>query len=205
MQTKIYDVNELNEIVNALNDGQIIAFPTDTVFGLGCLYDLKEAILKIKEAKNRNLNKSLPMMCSGLDMIQKVAITNSKSESLIKELTPGALTLILKKKDDVPSFVTDGKSNIAIRIPDDPWILSLLNKLNKPMLVTSANISNNPSLQHFEDVYASLNGRIDGIVKGEAKSNIASTIVDTTNNYQIIREGKIKASDIKSIIERVEE
>ena len=73
------------------------------------------------------------------------------------------------------------------------------------MLVTSANISNSPSLQHFEDVYASLNGRIDGIVKGEAKSNIASTIVDTTNNYQIIREGKIKASDIKSIIERVEE
>ena len=145
------------------------------------------------------------MMCSGLDMIQKVAITNSKSESLIKKLTPGALTLILKKKDDVPSFVTDGKSNIAIRIPDDPWILSLLNKLNKPMLVTSANISNSPSLQHFEDVYASLNGRIDGIVKGEAKSNIASTIVDTTNNYQIIREGKIKASDIKSIIERVEE
>ena len=104
--------------------GGIIAFPTDTVFGLGCIMNEK-AMRKIYLAKGRDFNKPLPMMCDSLDMIKKVAILNDKAEKIIRKFTPGALTVIVKKKEEVPDFVSQGNKTIGIRIPDDEWILTI--------------------------------------------------------------------------------
>lgn len=189
---KIYEKEELDQVKEALLSGKIIAFPTDTVFGLGCIANNPEAEKKIYQAKGRSFNKPLPMMCSDIEMIRRYALTDESSEILIRKLTPGALTIILKKKEE--------DSTIAIRIPDDEWILKLLKSLDCAMLVTSANISDKGSLREYTDVMKELDGRIDGIVKGNAESLISSTIVDCSEGIKILREGIIGEQDIREAL-----
>lgn len=201
METKLYKKYEIDEIVNALSKGDIIAFPTDTVFGLGCVSDNLESINKIKKAKGRDENKPLPMMCSNIEMIAKVAMVNDKALKILKKYTPGAITVILNKLDSVPSYVTNGFKTIGIRIPNDPMILEIINKLNKPLLVTSANISNTPSLKYYRDVYKELNEKIDGLVMENALSETASTIIDlTSEEIKILRQGIITEEEIRGCL-----
>ncbi len=195
METVIRKKEEIEEVIKDLEEGKIVAFPTDTVFGLGCLYDKEEAIQKIYEAKGREMSKSLPMMVSDIGMVKGAAVLSEEGEKLLKRFSPGAFTIILKKKD-LPDYVTGGKDTIAIRIPDDEWIRELIRKLGKPLLVTSANLSHEASLKDFRDVYEALNGRIDTLVEGDAKSSVASTIVDVTDGVKILREGIITKEDI---------
>ena len=177
-------------------EGGIIAFPTDTVFGLGCIMD-EEAMKKIYLAKGRDFNKPLPMMCESLNMIKKVAVLNKTAEKIIKRFTPGALTIVLNRKEDVPDYVSNGNRTIAIRVPDDEWILDLIRQIKRPIMVTSANISNAGSLLKWEDVYASMKGKIDGIVCEDALGDRASTIVDLTGEIKILREGPISLDELK--------
>ncbi len=192
--------SELEQVVEDLRLGAIVAFPTDTVFGLGCVYDNETAIQHIKIAKGRDEKKPLPMMCANLAMIEKVAELSDEARVLIEHLTPGALTLVLKKKPCIPDFVTNGFSTIAIRIPNDEFILGMLKELGKPLLVTSANLSNHPSMKEDFEVLKELEGRIDGIVLGSAHSTIASTIVDMTNEMRIAREGAITRDKIDEVL-----
>ena len=200
MKTKQYKKSELEQVVEALRLGAIIAFPTDTVFGLGCVYDNENAIQHIKVAKGRDEKKPLPMMCANLSMIERVAELSSEARVLIEHLTPGALTLILNKKPEVADYVTNGFPTIAIRIPDDEFILKMLQQLDKPLLVTSANLSNHPSMKEDYEVLNEREGRIDGIVLGSAHSTIASTIVDMTNQMRIVREGAITQEKIDEVL-----
>lgn len=193
--TKLLYKKDIDYLVEEVLKGKIVAFPTDTVFGLACIYDNEEAIKKIYEAKGRDFNKSLPMMCNNLTMLKKYAKLNNQSKKIIKTFMPGALTIILNKKN-IPDFVTN-KETIAIRIPDDKWVRSLIRKLNKPLLVTSANISNTSSLLDYKDVFNELNNRIDYIVKGKAKNITSSTIVDARKEIIILREGEISLKDIQ--------
>lgn len=198
MNTKIVYKKDIDLMVDEIKKGKIIAFPTDTVFGLACIYDNEEAIKKIYEAKDRDFNKSLPMMVNNLTMLKKYAYINDNSKKIIKNLMPGALTIILNKKN-IPAFVSD-KETIAVRIPDDKWVRSLIRKVNKPLLVTSANISNTSSLIKYSDVYHDLKDKIDYVVKGNAKTDVSSTIVDARNELKILREGKISLKDIMEVL-----
>lgn len=198
MNTKIVYKKDIDLMVDEIKKGKIIAFPTDTVFGLACIYDNEEAIKKIYEAKGRDFNKSLPMMVNNLTMLKKYAYINDNSKKIIKNLMPGALTIILNKKN-IPTFVSD-KETIAVRIPDDKWVRSLIRKVNKPLLVTSANISNTSSLIKYSDVYHDLKDKIDYVVKGNAKTDVSSTIVDARNELKILREGKISLKDIMEVL-----
>lgn len=194
---KIYKKEEIELIKNDLLKGEIIAFGTDTVFGLACVYDNNEAIKKIYEAKNREAKKALPMMCGSKEMIKEVAYVSSKAQKLMDKFMPGAITIIYKKKDVISKQVTSGLNTIGIRIPDDEWIIELINKVKKPLLVTSANISSEPSLSKWEDVYRKLDGRIDGVVAEDARGESASTIVDCSNeDIKILREGPILKEEI---------
>ena len=176
-----------------------MAFPTDTVFGLACIMD-RNAIAKVYEAKGRSFDKPLPMMCNGKDMINSVAYINKDSEKLIDNFMPGAITIIFNKKENVDDFVTNGRNTIGIRVPNDDWILDLINQLNMPILVTSANISGDGSLLKWEDVYLCMNGKIDGIVCEDARGDLASTIVDCSGEIKILREGPISANIIMETI-----
>ena len=187
------------KIITQMMEGGIIAFPTDTVFGLGCIMD-EEAIKRIYIAKGRDFRKPLPMMCDSLKMIKKVARTGRKAEKIISKFTPGALTVILNKKEEIPDYVTQGNKTIGIRVPDDEWILGLINKIGKPIMVTSANISNEGSLLKWNDVYDAMNGKIDGIVCEDAGGDKASTIVDLTDDIKILREGPISLDELKEAL-----
>lgn len=202
MNTQRIEQNNLDLAISLINDGKIVAFPTDTVYGLGCLYDNIDAINAIKLAKGRDENKPLPMMCANKEMIVNVAYVNDIARKIIDKLMPGALTIVLKRKDTVKDYVTNGKDTIAIRIPDHKLVLEILNKVNKPMLVTSANLSDYPSGHHDYEVINQLDGKIDGIVMGSSCAELASTIVLVEDNgYKILRQGKITDEKLKNVLE----
>ena len=198
---KKYRKEEIDKVKEDLLEGEIIAFGTDTVFGLACVYDDSKAIEKVFQAKNRESKKALPMMCGNKDMIKEVAYVSDDALKIMDAYMPGAITIIYKKKDVISDVVTSGLKTIGIRIPDDDWIIELINKVGKPLLVTSANISSEPSLSKWQDVYAKLEGRIDGIVLKDARGSQASTIVDCSNDeIKILRKGPILEEEIFKII-----
>ena len=199
METIKYTKMDIDKIINLLISGGILAFPTDTVFGLACIMD-KKAINKIYKAKERDFNKSLPMMCNNLAMIDEYAYVNEMARKIINKFTPGAITLVFNKKETVKDYVTNNKDTIAIRVPDDEWILDLIDRLGQPLMVTSANISNQGSLLKWTDVYESMKGKIDGIVCEDARGDNASTIIDVSNDLKLLREGPI---DFKEIMEAI--
>lgn len=195
MKTAIFNKEEKKKVVETLRNDGIVAFPTDTVFGLGCIIN-KEAISKIYEAKGRSFDKPLPMMCNSLEMIESVAIVSEDAKKIINKFVPGALTLIFNKKAEIEDYVTNGKPTIGIRVPDDKWILDLIEELGQPILVTSANLSDTGSLLSYKDVLAQLDGRIDGIVCADATGETSSTIIDVTNDIKLLRQGPITLDQI---------
>lgn len=189
------DIDKVREIL--INDG-LVAFPTDTVFGLACRMDVG-AIKKVYEVKGRDFNKALPVMCT-LKMVDEIAEVNDNARKIMNRFMPGALTVVYKKKGCVEDYVTQGKDTIGIRVPDDEWILKLIEKVNMPIMVTSANISGNGSLLKWEDVYECMKDRIDAIVTEDARGEMSSTIVDVTGEIKILREGPISADQIKECL-----
>ena len=188
------------KIIKILIAGGLLAFPTDTVFGLGCMMD-EEAMAKIYEIKGRSFTKPLPMMCESLEMIEAYAKTDETSRKIVSRLTPGALTIIFSKKEEVPAYVTNGFETIGIRIPDDPFILDLIRTIGKPLMVTSANLSGEASLRCWKDVYDRFKGKIEGIVCEDALADCASTIIDVTGKEpQVLREGIISIEEIMEVI-----
>ena len=195
--TKDFTLKDLNAVAEEVKAGKVVAFPTDTVYGVGVRYDDEAAIEAMKRSKGRPESKPFPMMVYDEVQMASVAWMDEDILRLVRRLTPGALTLVLKKKDNVPDFVTNGKETIAIRIPDHRFVLDLLEKVGVPMLVTSANLSDYPSCKSYSEVMEQLDGRIDAIVDGECGSGVASTIVDVTcKPFKILREGAISLSDI---------
>ena len=177
--------------------GEVAAFPTDTVYGLGVVYDELEALKRLKLSKGRPEEKPIPMMIGSKEQLEHVAFTNEKVERLIEAFMPGGFTIILKKKACVNDEVTNGFDTIALRMPDDAFILEMIRRIGKPLLVTSANLSGQPTGVYFDDVKKDFDGRIDMIVKGECKGSVSSTIVDATGDeLKIVRQGPIDQEDI---------
>ena len=187
----IYSIKDIDLIVSALKQGKTVAFGTDTVFGLACIVDNKEALNKIYKIKNRDINKKLPMMFSSIDMMDEYVNINIEARKLINHFIKGPITYILNNKDN--------SDTIACRIPDDLWIIELINKVGKPLYVTSANISNEAPLYKYEDVINILKD-VDVVVKKNADGKLSSTIVDGTNSFKILREGPISKGEIDKVL-----
>ena len=186
---------DLKALAQDLKSGKVIAFPTDTVFGLACIYDDEKAIAKLKRLKRRDAHKPLPMMCADLKMVEAVAKLTPTALKLARHFWPGPLTMVLEKREQVPSFVTNGLKTIAIRIPAYEDILNLIKETGKALLVTSANIGGEAAMQKYSEVMKKLPD-IDGIVTIDAQSLTASTIVDLSDDVKILRLGDISQADI---------
>lgn len=187
----IYSTQDIDLIINALNKGKTVAFGTDTVFGLACAINNIEALNKIYKIKQRDPSKKLPIMFSSIQMMEDYVDINIEAKKVINHFIKGPITYILKCKDS--------EDTVACRIPDDEWIITLINKLKKPIYVTSANISDQESLLKYEDVIKQLKD-IDVVVKKDADGKIASTITDATNNFKILRQGPISKEDIEKVL-----
>lgn len=200
MKTKVYKSNEYIKIVDDLLNGEVVGFPTETVYGLAIVYDSKKAFDKLYEIKNRSINKPISMMVANKDILKSVAYIDENSQKVIDAFMPGALTIILKAKEDLPYFVTFNQETIGVRIPTNDVALNILKSVNKPLLVTSANISSEPSLIKANDVYDKFNGLIASLIDEDAINGVSSTVVDVRNDIKVYREGPISKNDIEKIL-----
>lgn len=197
---KEYTKYQIEEVASVLNAHQIIALPTDTVYGVGVKYGDLQDLKRLKLAKHRPETKPIPMMVSNIEQMKQVAVVDERIEKIAKAFLPGALTLVLKVKDTVDSAYTNGLDTVAIRIPDEPFILSVIERLKTPLLVTSANQSGQKTALTSDDVFEQL-PKIDGIVLGKCKALQASTIVDCTQeSLKILRQGPITLEQLNSVL-----
>ena len=183
-----------------LQNGGLIAFPTETVYGLGVIFDNEQSYERLINVKRRPPEKPFTLMCGSLDDIKKYAYVNELAQKLIDAFMPGQFTIILKAKENLPRWVVSKEGNVGIRISDDKFVQNLIIETGKPLLVPSANRSGENPCQTSNEVKDSLGNDLDAIIIGESVSNIPSTIVFVDDSVHIIRLGEISESDIKNVI-----
>lgn len=184
-----------------LKKGGLLALPTDTVYGLGALAFDGKAVESIYAAKERSVEKAIPILIAEVMDLNKVASKISiTTRKLACRFWPGPLTCVIPKKATLPEAVS-ATDTIGVRIPDQATARILL-RLTGPMAVTSANISGHPSPITAEEVYAQLHGRIPLILDGgRTPGGIASTVVDcSTNELKIVREGPLSIQELLAVL-----
>lgn len=199
MQTKIYKIDEkeidyrrLNELADLIKGGQLVAIPTETVYGLACNGLDKKAIEKVFIAKNRPMDNPLILHISDLEDIDRLVIgLKEEDKAIIEKLWPGPLTVVLKKSDLVPDEISGGLDSVAIRMPDKKLTRELIRLCGLPLAAPSANLSTKPSPTKLSDVLEDMDGRIDAILDGgESGIGLESTVVDLTSEKKtILRPG----------------
>ena len=204
MQTEIFPASSADAIpraLEALRAGRLVAFPTDTVYGVGALAFEGEAIRSIYAAKDRPMEKAIPILIGDVDDLAKVAVEiPEEAHRLAARFWPGALTILVPKRADLPEAVS-ATSTVGVRVPDHDVARALL-RATGPMAVTSANISGAQSPVTAREVYDQLGGRIPLIIDGgRTPGGIPSTLVDcTAPDLQILREGPISLEELRSAL-----
>ena len=193
--------NILCKALKALNNHQAIAFPTETVFGLGVFYDDKEAYELLNKIKKRREDKPYTMMLDDVKKISNYAFIKDKYLPIINKYMPGSLTILVTAKENVPSYVTHNTGIIGIRIPSNKEALELLRFINKPLLVPSANKADQKPALNEEEVKTIFKEEIQVIVPGKISSGEPSTIIDLTGDeIKLIRKGPIPLEELNQLI-----
>jgi len=230
METKIFDVKELNkhnleqsiiydeaeanakveealekidEAAGILLKGGLVAFPTETVYGLGANALDPDAVAKIYEAKGRPSDNPLIVhIARASNLGELTPFLTPKIIRLVDNFWPGPLTIVLPKKPNIPDITTGGLDTVAIRMPDDPVALELIKKAGCPVAAPSANVSGRPSPTKGEHVVADLNGKVDAILIGnDCRVGIESTVLDMTGDTPtILRPGIITPENIEAAL-----
>lgn len=162
--------------------GGVIAYPTETVYGIGALATDEKAILRVYEVKRRPRSMPLSIAVSGMDMLREVA--EVEHPDFIRKFLPGPVTVILKKKPVLPDILTAGSGTVGIRFPDHPLALDLISRTG-PIVSTSANLHGEPDPITAEEVTVDVDYLLDG---GRAQYAGSSTIVDL-HAYRVVRKG----------------
>ena len=184
-----------------LNNHQVIAFPTETVFGLGVYYDDEQAYHLLNQIKRRREDKPYTLMLSDISDITKYAYIKESELNALKKFIPGPITLLLKCKNSVPSYVTHNTGIIGVRVPENKEALDLLKYLEKPLLVPSANRADQKPAMNDEEVKAIFNDEVAVIIPGQSVGGLPSTIVDLTGEeIRLVRQGPITLEDIKKAL-----
>lgn len=211
IMTKIFDwkskINkkELDECIEVIENGGIVVFPTETVYGIGTNAFCEQSVRKIYEIKNRPDEKALTIMLSSIDEIENFAVINNDIErKIIQNFMPGPITIILERKKGILDHVATGKNTIGIRIPNNNIILSILEKLKLPLVAPSANISGQPSGVVLEDIIEEFVNKVDICIDGgKCDVSESSTIVQVVDNQvKIIRQGTITKEQIERNISK---
>lgn len=204
---KSIDNRSLEEIKKSFKSGQLVIFPTETVYGIGANALDKDAVDSIFKAKGRAQDNPLIVHISNFEMLNDLVEKPNEIEmKLIDAFFPGPFTLILKKKSIIPSNVTCGLDTVGIRFPENKIAHDIIEYAGIPIAAPSANISGKPSGTNIEDIKEEFEGKVDIIVDGgETLIGLESTVCKVINGIPtILRPGKITPEDIKNVVGKVE-
>jgi L-threonylcarbamoyladenylate synthase len=179
------DNNMLKKAINILNSGGVVAFPTETVYGIGAALNQPAAIKRIYKIKNRPRSKPLQVLVSTLDEAKSLGVFNKQALSLAK-VWPGPLTLVVPKTKRVPKLITGGTQKVGIRIPNNKTVLSLIEKIG-PLVATSANQAGETPALTAKKVKENLPA-IDYILPGRVKFGKASRVIEVGRKIKILRK-----------------
>ena len=194
---------QIKKAISILKKGGVVAYPTDTVYGLGACMTDTAAVDRIFQVKGRPKGMALPVLLA--DKVQMESIVTSvplSARRLADEFFPGALTIILPKSDIVPDIITGGGRTVALRIPDHRVPLALIKGLGKPIVGTSANLSGQPSALTAAEVQAQIGDKIDMVIDGgRCPGGVESTVIDLSGKKPVIRrQGAISFEELRKIL-----
>lgn len=206
MKTRIIlpDTDGISEAGSILRAGGLVAFPTETVYGLGANALDATATRRIYEAKGRPSDNPMIVHVASIDMLNSVAWgVTDEQKALMSKLWPGPITFVLRKNTGVPEVTTGGLDTVAVRWPSRREAAEIIVAAGVPIAAPSANLSGKPSPTTFDDVAEDMDGRIDAIVKGERTAiGIESTVLDLTSEVPtILRPGFITKSQIEEAVD----
>lgn len=194
LNTKNYTANQIDEIVAFLNQGKVIVYPTDTIYGLGCDAVNPKAIKKIYQIKQREKNKPLLILIKSWCMVKKYAFLNAKQDKYMRSLWPGPVSAILKKRNLLPSELAGDQGSVAVRMPKNNFLIDLLKKLDRPITSTSVNLSGEKSLLNPEEIIKYFKNKKQKpdliITAGKQKIKKPSKLIDIRdiNDIKILRK-----------------
>lgn len=196
------DANSIPRALEVLRAGGIIAFPTDTVYGLGALAFDYAAIDLLYEAKGRTHTKAIAVLIADPAELARVAhSTNKQAQRLAERFWPGPLTLVIPRHADLPAALSPN-ATVGVRVPDHAVAIALLSAAG-PMAVTSANSSGGPNARTAAEVLAQLEGRVDLVLDGgQTPGDTPSTVVDVTGTeLKVLRIGPLSETQIRQALE----
>lgn len=200
----LIETNEYKKAVKAVKDGGLIAFPTETVYGLGVIYDNKEAYDRLISVKRRPPEKPFTLMLSDKEEMYKYGVIDGAARRLIEKYVPGKFTLIVKAQPGLPEWAVSKNGTVGMRVPDDDFVRNMIREIGKPMLVPSANRSGDVPALTGKQVVEIFGNEIDEIIDGESIGTVPSTVVCLHDNMiHILRTGNISEDEIlKTVKER---
>lgn len=205
METKLFNASDLMQAAALLRQGELIAFPTETVYGLGADALLPASVKQVFAVKGRPSDNPLIVHVDGFEMVKNyVDKFHPLTEKIIKNFWPGPLTLIFPiKKDSLNPIVTGGLSTAAFRMPDNKITLKLIELTGEPLVGPSANTSGKPSPTLAKHVYHDFNGKIAGIVDdGPTKIGVESTVLDLSGDIPtILRPGAVTQKELQDVLQ----
>lgn len=202
-----YNDEEIKQVAEEIQNGNLVIFPTETVYGIGANAFNEDACKNIFKAKGRASDNPLIVHVCNEEMISKVAKESNELErKLIKEFCPGPFTIILKAKEIIPNVVTAGLDTVGIRMPSNKIARKLIEYANTPIAAPSANASGKPSGTKIEDIKKEFDGKVSAIIdSGMVDIGLESTVVKVIENkVRILRPGKVTKEDIEKLGVEVE-
>ena len=200
---KLLKQTQLDEAAEILKNGGLIAFPTETVFGLGVVYDDKQAYDRLVSVKRRPPEKPFTLMLADIEDIEKYAKLNPISKALIKNFMPGQFTMITDAQPGLPGWCVSEIGRVGIRIADYDLIRNLIRRTGKPLLVPSANRSGEEPSTTSSEVSKVFGDELDAVIEGESISNTPSTVVLVEEKFtHVFREGVVTMDQIREVISK---
>lgn len=196
---KVFFWKSADEAAELLKNGELVCFPTETVYGIGAIATSQTAFEKLVAVKRRPPTKPFTLMCSSLGQAAEYCDIDVRSLSVMKKFMPGQITALVPAKKKIAPWITLGTPLIGIRVPDSQEVLNLIEMVGAPLLVPSANRSGEPTASTFEEAFSALKDEAN-FIKGECRSHQASTIVRMEPGFGIslVREGPIPFADIEN-------
>jgi len=200
------EIEKIREAANIIKNGGLVAFPTETVYGLGADALNAEAVLALFAAKNRPADNPPIVHVENVEEVYRLAeYVSAQAEKLMKEFWPGPLTLVFKRSYVVPDLTVAGLDTVAIRMPQHKVALALIKESGRPIAAPSANIAGKPSPTSAKHVFEDLNGRIDAILdSGLTTIGVESTVLDlSVDPPMLLRPGGASLEDLRKVVGQV--